>query len=321
MDILAAHEILGTTPGQSLSDIKKAYREIIKKVHPDEIGNNISGFNFSAMDVNIAYETVLKNINFKLDSNANNRDKSYWKAAENSNAYCQREIFHNAEDSEGNVIGVISIGFGKYVWCEDEEFSLFMKSVMSCSKEILDDIDRGMKREINENDRIIYRAELTYLLTTQFIDSRDILSKYASLHIKNNETHYKLSAMLEYDSNLSYQEINNLKSGISQIIPDCLSNHRLFLKNEKGKAIGYMSLPDDRLYYAVIPLFEQRVVQMKAAVDNNNTYSLNRKNKIRGKYIPFELTLRFVADVNVFAIESINMNIEELIENYKKDFS
>lgn len=39
--------------------------------------------------------------------------------------------------------------------------------------------------------------------------------------------------------------------------------HKLYLKNQSGKELGSLSFSDDRLYYVVVPLFEQKRVQIK----------------------------------------------------------
>jgi hypothetical protein len=46
-------------------------------------------------------------------------------------------------------------------------------------------------------------------------------------------------------------------------MPSRLKKHRLYLKNHSGNELGYLSFLDDRLYYVIIPLFEQKKVQIR----------------------------------------------------------
>lgn len=57
------YEVLGIKPGASADDIKKAYRELAKKYHPDQYGTNpLKELAEEKMrEVNEAYETLMKN--------------------------------------------------------------------------------------------------------------------------------------------------------------------------------------------------------------------------------------------------------------------
>ncbi len=48
--------------------------------------------------------------------------------------------------------------------------------------------------------------------------------------------------------------------------PAALKQHRLFLKKQSGEAAGYLSLKDDRLYYILVPLLEQKRAMVKIQV-------------------------------------------------------
>ena len=39
-----------------------------------------------------------------------------------------------------------------------------------------------------------------------------------------------------------------------------LRNHRLCVRNRQGQELGYLSFQNDRLYYVVVPLFEQKAL-------------------------------------------------------------
>ena len=100
------------------------------------------------------------------------RSTGKWDAPCNPYAYHPREIYCRAEDAEGLPIGIFTIARGKYLWSQDEEFPLFLKSVYQCGSELLKEADVSQKREADDSRRQRALGELTYLLAQQFIDVR-----------------------------------------------------------------------------------------------------------------------------------------------------
>lgn len=103
------YEILGIKEGVSKDEIKKAYREMAKKYHPDQYGNNpLKDLAEDKMrELNEAYEYLMKNT-------SESSHKSYSSESQNSNNYnnyssasnynsvrmdIQRGNFRGAEDS------------------------------------------------------------------------------------------------------------------------------------------------------------------------------------------------------------------------------
>ena len=82
-----------------------------------------------------------------------------------------------------------------------------------------------------------------------------------------------------------------------------------------GNAAGYISFRDDRLYYIIIPLLEQKRAQVKVQIatrqDKNNT-----RHNVKYKNLDFWIK---ISDNNSGTFpESINMQIEEILTKYSK---
>lgn len=105
-----------------------------------------------------------------------------------------------------------------------------------------------------------------------------------------------------------------LRAGMT-LYPQSLKNHRLYLKTKSGNAAGYISFRDDRLYYIIIPLLEQKRAQVKVQIatrqDKNNT-----RHNVKYKNLDFWIK---ISDNNSGTFpESINMQIEEILTKYSK---
>ena len=49
-----AYKILGITPGTDLTDIKKKYRQLMHRVHPDTEAFSTRAYDFTAQEINEA---------------------------------------------------------------------------------------------------------------------------------------------------------------------------------------------------------------------------------------------------------------------------
>lgn len=298
-----ARKILGLDGTEDEKEIKKKYRKLMHENHPDSSGSEDSE---AAAKINTAYELIMKSFDggAKKKSAVKKKPKAKtWSAKENKNAYCVRPIFHEVEDFDGNNIGVIEIARGKYVWSKDEEFSLFLKSLYETSKELLDNARPSLFFEVPEIIKQKYLADITYLLTGQFIDSSLTLKELGVLDIDA----YKISAMVELDINAVTPKVG------TTLYPAGISNHKLYLRNGASQIIGYLSFKDDRLYYVIIPLLEQKKAQVKMVVTDNTLKSRTRK-----KYVDLDLWIRLL-DTTTSGIESTNLKIDELLKKYAKE--
>ena len=80
-----AYKILGITPGTDLTDIKKKYRQLMHRVHPDTETFSTRACDFTAQEINEAYDFLLKNMPEerlgKADKNTTSSRKQHGKTA------------------------------------------------------------------------------------------------------------------------------------------------------------------------------------------------------------------------------------------------
>jgi hypothetical protein len=290
-----AYKILGLCPEAKLSEIKKQYRKLMMQVHPDSLTNNTSDYNYDAKEINLAY-SVLKSerIDIVKKKSSKKPQAPIWNSPINDNAYCEREVLQNVEDFDGTVIGNFCIAKGKYLWSLEEDFSLFLLSMYHCSKKLLDDIF--------PTDNTAYQSELAYLLAQQFIAGTDLLRVLAKEEKigEDEKSIFYIPSMLE----LSMSGISLAKG--EKLYPAGIQKHRLYLKNKAGQKIGYLSFTDDRMYYVIIPLFEQRAVQVKIQV-----------SEVNSKYKKLHLWLKLQDNAVNKMPENLNIQIDELIRKYR----
>ena len=309
-----ARKILGLDGSEDKREIKKKYRKLMHEHHPDNSNSDDSKL---AAKINTAYELIMKNYADSASNSGNQSNKSNrgatkrtarpkhkpWSARENKNAFCARPILHEVEDFEGNNLGTIEIARGKYIWTKDEEFTMFLKSIYETSKELLDNARPSLFFELPEIIKQKYLADITYLLTGQFIDSTLTLNELALVEADS----YKVNAMVELEPGATLP-----KPG-SMLYPAGVSNHRLFLRNKVGEIIGYLSFKDDRLYYVVIPLFEQKKAQVKMVVADDI-----QKTRRGNKYVDLDLWIR-ILPTETSAVESTNNQIQALLDKYANE--
>lgn len=283
MTIHQAYRLLGLAPGASQEELKKQYRQLMHQVHPDAMPDpaaafeNISGGSsemapeklrlLRAQEINLAYGLLKKELTHckPQRGSAAKPSSPAWNAPLNPQVYRSREILHYAEDSEGGILGSFCIARGKYLWQMEEDFPLFLLSLYRLSKELLDEVEASGSgdqagRGLQKLRRQI-QPELTYLLAQQFLDCSALLKELAVKegNVREGEPVYSMAAMLETKSS---QRSVSLKVG-DFLLPSALRNHRLFVRNQQGQELGYLSFQDDWLYYIVVPLFEQRKVQVR----------------------------------------------------------
>lgn len=87
-----------------------------------------------------------------------------------------------------------------------------------------------------------------------------------------------------------------------------MRNHKLYLKDAKGKSLGYLSFADNRLYYVLVPLFEERRVQIMIMQNPEmNGKNSNTDLIVWIKFLPNESTMPEV---------DYNEKIRRLLEVY-----
>lgn len=344
MTIKEAYQILGIPVGTDFYEIKKRYRRLMLQVHPDS-GSQPGPPSASvsrapsvscAQEITAAY-SVLKRSVFggnvsvlqKRQETARNDHKTgaegkryAWNAPVNEHAYREREILHYAEDSEGAVLGSFCIARGKYLWTTEEDFPLFLLSITRCGNELLDEFEhrpdsrRDTASSSYSQQRSQILAELIYLLAQQFIDGTSLLCELSVRETRDKRGNpvFYLPAMLELAPHSPVPEAGEV------LCPSRLQKHRLYLKNPAGLELGYLSFPDDRLYYVVIPLFEQKRAQVRiqlAEAEDGKTgtgKTQRRQKKNTGGYRRLHLWIKLPPEKGGGMPENLNLQIEQLLE-------
>ena len=92
------YEILGVKEGTSKEDIKKAYRELAKKYHPDQYGDNPLKdlAEVKMRELNEAYDTLMKgNGSSNNSSSSNNYSSSNNNSSSSNNDYNNNNIYQS----------------------------------------------------------------------------------------------------------------------------------------------------------------------------------------------------------------------------------
>ena len=322
-----AWHILGLPPGTGINEIKKRYRKLILQAHPDSrdsaktsCPDGTSGqetFARSAQELNLAWAILKKRKTAQCgraaspsgSQTARPKEPALWDAPVNENAYTEREILHYAEDSDGTISGSFCIARGKYLWKTQEDFPLFQLSIYRCSKSLLDEAEAASGRQASPALRQAFQAELAYLLARQFMDGIALLKELAEETPAGPEKGrvFYLPSMLEPAS-----PSVAVMAG-ETLYPSAVRQHRLYIRNQAGQEPGYLSFPDDRLYYIVVPLFEQRKVQVRIQ-DAGPWRRTGRQDSNRHRKL--HVWIRLPEDAGNTPPEDLNPRIRRLLERF-----
>lgn len=99
------------------------------------------------------------------------------------------------------------------------------------------------------------------------------------------------------------------------LFPAGLQRHRLFLKKQSSEAAGYLSLKDDRFYYILVPLLEQKRAQVKIRVAAKQDRANTRGQK---RYQNLDFWIKIPLKYAGTFPESIALQIENLLWSYEK---
>lgn len=302
-----ARRILGIAPDCDLDSIKKHYRRLMHRLHPDSHASDTTWIRH-VQQINEAYSLLKR----KPDRSSSDHWQAgtasgpvpsqapVWDAPVNPFACRERDIYCYAEAPDGSIIGTFRAARGRYFWQTEEDFPLFLRSIHQCARAMLDETGTCYK---TSPEHLRIHASLAYLLAQQFIDSTVLLKELSAGTAKDEEGAeiYSFSGMLEASSG------SHLISPGTLLYPSCVRNHRLYLKDRSHRISGYLSFPDDRLYYVLVPLFEQRRVLVKI-----------RCIQAGPKSPRLQLLLKIRQDPTAMQFpENLNLQIEKLLEKYR----
>ena len=148
---------------------------------------------------------------------------------------------------------------------------------------------------------------LFYLLAQQFMDASETLKLLVKPSVKETCNIYHIPAMLEL-SLLAPA----LPAGAT-LCPAAITRHRLYLKTDDGQNVGYLSFHDDRMYYIVIPLFEQKRAQVKIRIAKEQQ---QRKSRNSSRYKNLDFWLKVPHTTSSTFPENISLQIKSLLYDY-----
>ena len=293
-----ALKILDIEKADSRAVLKKKYRALMLKVHPDSLaGNSRVDYAYSAHEINAAYEFLRNHIREEevRQEEEKAQGQNRWNAPVNENAYTEREVYQYIEGTDGSTAGIFSAAEGKYYLTDDEDYKLFLLSIYNCSKKLLERFPDPVIEK--------YHPEMAYLISWQFVDQAHVLEKY-EVDSESGSLTYYVPAMLESKGNWF-----NANEG-EILTPGSVRNHRLYLNDLSGCEAGYVSFADDRLYHALVPMFEQRIVRLKIRVSGSRVGKTNVK--------ALDLWIKMIDDgINQVAV-TVNSRIENLLDTCRK---
>ncbi len=287
MDKEKALHILCAGPDTDIRGLKKRYRDLMRRTHPDAVAEH--DYPYEVHEINEAYNYLLSHLfDDEGQGIGSGEPKIRWNAPVNANAYTKRPIYQYVEDANGNIIGTITVDTGRYMWIEDEDFPLFLKSLYDTARSVISDDDSG--KHISRSDDEELLKDITYLIAGQFFGSDSALSLMKS---QKDGSHYT-KAMLELDPGAAAPDTGDI------LIPSRVTDHRLYVSDTDNKELGYLSFKDDRLLFGIIPLFERSAVKVKMIAGRSH-----------GTSVDADLWIMPHREDNVTIIESINSKIKD----------
>lgn len=296
MILSKACDLLGIKPGDQKDEIKRKYRQMMLEIHPDALLEGNKSY-IDVREINEAYELLvkkdgwkqLKKLPEKQPTRKKQKETAIWKAPVNSNAYVERTVFQYVEDSYGNVLGEYAASVGKYYWDFDlEDATLFLKSMFHTANRLIEQAEEEKGSFVSETEKLHLQKELLFLLAGQFTDLETGLKVLSKEQKEDTEGKimYRFGASLEWAPSPGACKISQMKAG-DHLYPLQLKDHRLYIGTSTGIRLGYLSFPDDRMYYVLLPMFENRELQLKIIAGER--YRARRNGK---EYFTVDLWVR-----------------------------
>ncbi|MBR6391389.1 MAG: J domain-containing protein [Lachnospiraceae bacterium] len=283
--------ILGVRPDIRPDELKKRYHALMMLTHPDSPEEH--EYPYAVHEINVAYEYLIKHMGEEAGLNESGESSRIrWNAPENPNAYAPRNIYQYVDDADGNRIGTVTVDTGRFMWIPDEEFPLFLKSLYACAKQIIADDDEDKHTDRSDDTDLL--ADITYLIAGQFFGADMALSLMKK---ESSADVYYCKAMLELAAGVKFPATG------AALIPSQVRDHRLYMSDGGGHELGYITFKDDRLLFGLVPLFEQRKVQVKATVSETR------------RSVDIDLYLKRTDTDASSAIDSVNLRIAERLRD------
>lgn len=323
MDEAQARYILNAAEFDSISEIKRKYRQLMGRFHPDVLGSEKPEHIRRAQEINEAYR-ILKAGNY-FSEPASRASGWKWNGEWNESAFCPRNIYlYYSMETDSDKL-YYKAARGKYMWDPDEEeFHLFLKSLYHASKELLEEAEGrrvSVRRQEDGRDaeKFRFQARLVHCLLQQFTDPMKILGKIAEpeSYDKQDRPVYHFRALLEIPDASDGMPGAMVRKG-ETLYPRGFQENKILVRSQHGEASGYISFRDDCLYLCVIPLLKSRLAQVKMTVGRVSTGGERGRTR-RKTEVDFYFRLEKTADQ--YRSPDQNLRIAEILRKYEKHCS
>ena len=325
MDAEQARKFLDISEYADIDEIKRKYRRLMGRFHPDVLGSENPEHIRKAQEINEAYQ-ILKsaaragNVGFF----EGNRKKWKWSGELNKKAFCARNVYlYYSMETDGEKL-YYQVARGKYMWDpEEEEFSLFMRSIFHAVKELMEEAEEKILSEkrrtvkISEKERFQIQAQIVHCLLQQFTDPIKILRRIVQPERTDRQGRdiYRFTALLILkDKFRGTAEKNGMRAG-SFLYPESLRDNRISVRAQNRQPLGYLTFLDDRLYLCIIPLLKNKMAQIKMIVSEKQETRGRSGNDLK---IKVDFYFRLEDQGKEYRNPDQNLRIAEILRVYEK---
>ena len=308
--------------------------------HPDaRVTENDSDSIRRAQELNEAYEYLKKHTGIfsKTASGAGSRSvwkerppkKPAWTGRTNEKAFCERNVYQrysmDVEEPEARDRLYYKVARGRYLWDPaTEDFPLFVTSLHHVTKELLEQAEEsaaGLRRRgVSEADKFMVQSQLFYHLSAQFADPVQILQQIAKPERKDDTGRqiYRFSTSLGADATqAAYRRLITLQPG-DVIYPLAFRENKILVCREKQYPLGHLSFEDDRLYFCVLPLLQEKLAQVQMKV--RKIQVLRKSHPYKAK-ADIDLYFRTENEIAEYRMRDRNLEIAGILNDYVRNLT
>ena len=275
MTLKEAYKILGVSKENTDREIKAKYKKLLIMYHPDSDPTRER-----APEDDDKIRQVIEAYKKVRESEGETYFETYeftWNAFENKSAFSERNIFFQFKIYD-EALPPSKMARGRFVWDPDmEEFPLFAKSVLEACKDVMTDHD-----VTPAPDKV---KDIFHLMMQEYILPADAARKIGKKIREDGDKE------VYYFSGFIKDELGSRRE--SKI--NCGEPLNIFLREDRavveeivtGRMLGSISFDEDELYYIVLPLLEDPMVDAHATIIKVDS---GRRNKER-IHVAIELTI------------------------------
>ncbi len=354
MNLQQARRTLGITPEDDKAAIKKKYRRLMGQFHPDaQTGEGALDSIRRAQEINEAYEYLKKHTGIFQSGAAAGKSgrhtasgagaqsvwkdrppkKPEWTGRTNEKAFCERNVYqrYSMEVEVPTDKLYYRVARGRYLWDPaTEDFTLFVTSLHHATKELLEQTEERVARKKAESaaagarsteaDRFQIQSKLFYHLSAQFTDPVQILERIAKPERTDESGRkiYHFHTSLGADaSQPAYRRLTALQPE-DAIYPLAFQENRILVCREKQYPLGHLFFEDDRLYFCVIPLLQEKLAQVQLKVWKVQILRKNHPYKVK---VDIDLYFRTEKEIVTYKGRDRNFEIAEILNDYEADLA